>query len=87
MVFVPSILMHMGSYGLSRRDQVLEDVLLRTCRFLIPLLLGSGLIGNVTLASTPPLKDLNSFSRGSMPRRKIAAPAAMVMKSGLVQKP
>jgi hypothetical protein len=38
-------------------------------------------------ASKPPLNDLNPFSRDSMPRRNIATPAAMVLKSGLIQKP
>ena len=38
-------------------------------------------------SSVPPVKALKPSSSDSMPNRKIATPAAMVLKSGLSQKP
>jgi hypothetical protein len=38
-------------------------------------------------SSTPPLKVLKPSSRESIPSRKIATPAVMVLRSGLSQNP
>jgi len=38
-------------------------------------------------SNTPPVKTLKPSSRNSIPKRKMATPAAISLKSGLSQKP